>query len=159
MAMNLKDLSPREKIIYGVGVPIILLMLYVVFFILPSLEHIRVAKKQIAAYRGQWKQIEAEIERYRNLPAVTSPAERVSLLSFLEQSGNNLKIDKKIVYLKPFSTTGNKEGAEVKIDDITGDELIKLIHLVQEARISIVKINVKDHNLDGLWTLKLFLED
>jgi len=158
MPTNLNDLPLRQKIVYGAGGGLIFILLFTGIFILPSMDTTKKLKKQLKALSTEWTILQGYVQEYRNLPEVKPPPERVSLLSFLEESGRALQLEKKIAYLKPFSPDGKKEGAELKVDDISGDELIRLIHRIQGAQITITKMNLKDHNMDGRWTAKIFLE-
>jgi type II secretory pathway component PulM len=155
---KLDELSSREKTIVIGGSIIAIVLLYQGIFLMPVLAHIKKSRKALTLLSKEWTEIQAVAQDYRNLPAVAPPPERVSLLAFLEQSVNALQIDKKIVYLKPFTMSGKKEMAEIKIDNVTGEEIIRFTHRMQQARITIIKINVKDHNMDGLWTAKILLE-
>jgi type II secretory pathway component PulM len=158
MPTNLNDLPLRQKIIYGLGGALILVLLFLGVFLLPTLDNTKKLKKQVRSLSAEWALLQGYVQEYRNLPEVKPPPERVSLLSFLEESGRSLQLEKKIVYLKPFTTGGKTEGAELKIENVSGDELIKLIHRIQGAQITITRMNLRDHNMDGLWTAKIFLE-
>lgn len=155
---NFNNLTVREKIIFGIGGAIIFVFLYLGIFIFPSLEKIKILKKQTASLSKDWVEMQKLAETYENLPKQAPSPERASLLPYLEETGRTLKIDKKIVYLKPFSTTSKSEGAEMKIDDISGEDTVKFLFKLKEARIKILKMNLRDHNIDGLWTVKVFLE-
>jgi type II secretory pathway component PulM len=155
---KLSELSHRERLIALGGGAIAAFLLYLGLFLLPAQAHIKKTQKTVTLLAKEWAQLQAVVQDYRNLPTVAPPPERVSLLSFLEQSGSVLQIEKKIAYLKPFTVSGKKEGAEIKLDNVTGEEIIKFTHRLQQARITIIKINLRDHNMDGLWTAKIFLE-
>jgi type II secretory pathway component PulM len=155
---KLNELSSRERILVLGGGALAAFLLYLGIFLLPTIAHIKKTQKAITLLAKEWAQLQTVVQDYRNLPTVAPPPERVSLLSFLEQSGNVLQIEKKVAYLKPFTVSGKKEGAEIKLDNVTGEEIIKLTHRLQQARITIIKINLRDHNMDGLWTAKIFLE-
>ncbi|MHC9539237.1 MAG: type II secretion system protein GspM [Vulcanimicrobiota bacterium] len=157
MFKRFNELSTREKIVFTAGGALIFLLLYLGLFLLPSMQNISRMKKQCAALSKDWITLQGYVQEYRNLPIDASPPpERVSVIAFLEQCGSQLKIGK-ITYLKPFSS-GKSEGAEIKIDNITGEELTRFLHQIQEAQINITRINVRDNNMDGLWTVKMFLE-
>ncbi|GEM_PF-1857224 len=158
MFKRFNELSHREKIVFSAGGVVIFLLLYLGLFLLPSMQDISRMKKQRTALLKEWTTLQGYVQEYRNLPQQASPPpERASVIAFLEQCGNQIKIEKKIVYLKPFSA-GKGEGAEIKIDNITGDELTRFLHLIQGAQLNITRINVRDPNMDGLWTVKIFLE-
>ena len=157
--IHFNELSVKERIIFGVGTVVAIFLLYLSLFLLPALKNISDARKDLNKRIQQWAELQSLVEENANLPTSSAPPERVSLLAFLEQSGNSLNISNKIVYLKPLTTTEKGESAEVKIDNVTGEELMRFLHRIQQAQIKITQINLRDHNLDGLWTVKMFLED
>lgn len=155
---KLKNLSLVEKIALGAAICIVFLVLYITLFLSPTLGDIKKLNKELASNAKKWSELQALVQEERSLPVAGAPKERPSLLSWLEESGNQLKISSKIVYLKPTTIPGKGEGAELKLDGITGDELLRFIHMMREAQVNIVSINLRDHGLTGLWTVKMFLE-
>jgi type II secretory pathway component PulM len=158
MFKRFNELSQREKIVFSAGGALIFILLYLGLFLLPAMQDIGRMKKQCAALSRDWTTLQGYVQEFRNLPQQASPPpERVSVIAFLERCGSTLKIERKIQYLKPFSS-GTKEGAEIKLDNITGEELTRFLYMIQQGQINITRINVRDNNIDGLWTVKIFLE-
>lgn len=157
----LNDLSMREKIVLGGGAIIVLILLYMGLFLFPTVKKIQTSRKQLSILQKQWAEMKNDVDENRSLQITGEgvPTEQVSLVAFLEKSGNSLNISNKIAYLRPSTTVDKGEGAEVKLDNVTGEEIMRLLHGIQKARIKVVSINLRDHNLDGLWTVKIFLEE
>lgn len=158
MIEKFNELTPREKILYIVSFAAIFLVLYFLVLIMPVKGKISRAQKQLAATEANWSKFQTALGEYRALPAADTASRSGSLLSNIETIVQKTALSDSVSYLKPFTSQKSAEGAEIKLDNISGESLLSFLHEAQQKQIKVVKANLTDNDLDGLWTVKLFLE-
>ena len=158
MINKFNALPLKEKVMY-VAALVMAVIIYIAFIISPLVGKLNRSNATLSDVRENKAKIEAALKEYRSLPNVKIHKRTESLLSLVEKKSSVSSIAKNIVYLKPFTaSTRGLEGAEIKLNNVAGPDLIDFIHKLYGNHINITKASFKDNDLDGLWTVRLFLE-
>lgn len=157
MLQKFNELTQREKITL-ILVILLSIILYLTAIILPLSSRIGKAKTKVTSLSQTALQIEKGIKEYRSLPAPIQIKREGSLLSSVEKIAAESSVTKNIGSLKPFSAQKGMEGAEVRLNNISGNDFTLFVHKIQAQQINITKASLKDNDLDGLWNVRLFME-
>ncbi len=157
MLQKFNELTQKEKITI-ILVIVLSIILYLTAIVIPLTSRIEKAKMKVASLSQTALQIEKGITEYRSLPALVQVKREGSLLSSVEKIASDTSVTKNIGYLKPFSAQKGMEGAEVKLNNISGNDFTLFVHRIQTQQINITKASLKDNDLDGLWNVRLFVE-
>ncbi len=157
MLSKFKEMSQKEQNTF-IAVCILSVVFYIAIIVLPPLDRIHKAEKKLSVMTVTAVEIEKGIAEYRSLPDDSAPKRSGSLLSAVEKTAAETSISRSIAYLKPFSAQKGLDGAEIKLNNITGKDIVEFIDKLQKQQVNITKINMKDNDLDGLWTVRLFME-
>jgi len=156
MLLKFKNLSQKDKV-YFIIVCICILILYIGFLMVP-IGNIRKNEKDLNRLKASVPGIEKKLAEYKSIPDMEVKKRTSSLFSVVEKTAQEISISKSISYIKPFSAPRGLEGVEVKINNITGKEILEFVDRIQKQQIVITKMNLKDNDLDGLWTVRLYME-
>ena len=148
-------LSERDRRIFILGIIAGVILLYLGLFLLPTMSSIGKLERSIARRQKDYKQASELLTRYQALPKQSGKTKE-AILPFVENLGKKEGIQDKIDYLKPFGTKG---GAELKLVQVSSDQLIRLLYTFQGAGIKVSQMNMRDYSNSGLWTAKIFLEE
>ena len=157
MLSKFSELSKKDKI----NVLIICVCLLIIYLgvIMNPIAKIGKERAKIKALQANSLKIEKLLNEYKAIPESSVPKRTDSLLATAEKITAQANISKNISYIKPFSASRKGlEGAEIKINNISGKEIIDFIDRVQKQQITITKLSIKDNELDGLWTVRLYME-
>jgi type II secretory pathway component PulM len=136
------------------GIVAAILIVYFGFFLLPTIDNINKTQSKIAANK---KNRAALKELLENRPAKVQqeikPFEG-SLSAFVEKTAQELNV--KISNIRPYGKTS--EGVEIKIDEMTGKELLDFMNKMESSGVSVTRLNARDYKESGIWTVKLNLE-
>lgn len=149
-------LITQERSNLFLGGVISLVLLISGFVLFPSLARVHKLGKKIAIRQKEWAELRKMVEEHRRISTGLSTEQMQSLIPFLEELAKNLGIKDKISYVKPYGDRG--EGAEIKFEDITGEELVKILFYLQRSRIDLKRLQARDYEQDGYWVIKIFAE-
>jgi type II secretory pathway component PulM len=153
----MRKLDPKEKKIVTIGGIALAILLYLAVFIFPTLDNISKYENKLKNSKTDFKTLENLVLEHRAHQSNATQKHEGTLLSYVEQKAADLKMQDQIGYLRPFGDKG--EGAELKIDSISGENLIKFMYELQQGKIKIGQLQMSDFEGDGVWTAKLFLEE
>ena len=158
--LNLNKLpkNVQDNIAYVlVGFVVFLLLFW--GFVLPQTKSIKQNKEIFFAKRKELVELERLLAEYKSLPPVVSSSHKgQSLLARIDSISSELSLKKKMGHIKSISAKKNKEGADVKFDNLNIKDVTDLILILKRDKIKIVRARLKDNDLDGLWSLSLVLE-
>ena len=128
-------------------------------FILPKTKIIKQDKAILLVKKKDIVEIDRLLAEYKSIPSeLDSLNKGKSLLAKVDSISNELSLKKKMGHIKSVSAKKNKEGADVKFDNLNFKEVTDLILILKRDKIKIVRLRLKDNDLDGLWNLSLVLE-
>lgn len=128
-------------------------------FILPKTKIIKQDKAILLVKKKDIVEIDRLLAEYKSIPSeLDSLNKGKSLLAKVDSISNELSLKKKMGHIKSVSAKKNKEGADVKFDNLNIKEVADLILILKRDKIKIVRLRLKDNDLDGLWNLSLVLE-
>jgi len=143
----------REKLIITIGGIIAVLILYVAFFLMPSIDSIRLQKKQLHANKKNLAELKDILEEYQKYKQTVPRRFQGSLSAFAEQKAEELNVT--ISNIKPFGTKG--EEVELKFDEIGGKKVLKFVYEMEKNGVQINSLNMKDYKGTGIWVVKMYL--
>ncbi len=157
--INLNSLpESSQKLLTGILCLITVLIIISVLVITP-LKNAEENKNRLIKLKGEVSQIEKLLSEYKALPKpLKKVGGNVSLLASIETITLELSIKKKMGQIKSLSAEKNKEGADVKFNNLSGSELTKLLLRLRQENIAVIKARFRDNDLDGLWNVSLILE-
>lgn len=157
MLSKFNELSNKDKV--NVIIIFVCLLIIYVGIIMNPIGKISKEKARLKSLKANSQKIEQLLSQYKAIPENNIPKRTDSLLATAERITAQSNISKNISYIKPFSSSRKGlEGAEIKINNISGKEIVDFIDRVQRQQITITKISIKDNELDGLWTVRLYME-
>ncbi|MCE1247099.1 MAG: type II secretion system protein GspM [Firmicutes bacterium] len=144
--------SQQKTLILGIIAAV--LIVYFGLFLMPSIDNINKTKSKIAANKKNRAQLRELLEKR---PAVVQQEVKPfdgSISAFVEKTAQELNI--KISNIRPYGK--NSEGVEIKIDDMTGKDLLDFINRMESNGISVTMLDARDYKGSGLWAIKINLE-
>jgi general secretion pathway protein M len=130
-------LEEREKVILIIGAYAVVIILGIFF----------ITDKNVRKYLALEKKLDREIKNYIELKELASEymalkgvrhqTKNVSLKD-IENLARKIGIKNKIVSLKPF-----QEGIEISLDNLTGNEVIRLIRTLKREGLNVSKISIE----------------
>jgi len=154
----LNELSQRDKYLLLVGGCVAFLLLYLGLFLLPMRDGIAREERKIARLRRDFQEMVTLLRVKHSFPKETAAGRGgMSLVPFIAKTAKEAGVDdEKIGYLRPFGAEGT--GAELKLEDVSGETVVRLIYNLQKASVRVTRLNMKDYEHDGNWVVKIFLE-
>ena len=148
-----------QDIIAYILVGLIIFAILFFGFILPQNSNIKQNKRILSAKKKELVEVQKLLKEYKSLPVVskTSNSGR-SLLARVDSISSELSLKKRMGQIKSLSSKKNREGADVRFDNLNIKEITDLILILKRDKIRIVRARLKDNDIDGLWNLSLILE-
>jgi len=157
--MNTKkfsELSMREKVLVLGGGTIVILLLYFGAFLMPTLKKTAGLEKKITTQQADWKRLETMVEEHRKIAPAIKMAQPEALLPAIERLNRELSVQGKLTSIQPFGEGGRE--AEVKMEDLSGPEIVQLMNGFKKAGITVRHLYCKDYDGNGLWFVKIYLK-
>lgn len=154
MTEKLKNDKPAAFL----GIALIFFILYVGFFLLPSLDNISKEEKMLESNKKNRIKLKKLLEQHTSTAsASTSQGEKKFEGSLTEFIGKKAKEhDFTIAYIRPYGK--KSEGVEIKIDEMTGEKLLRFTYDMESNGITVSRLNARDFQGNGVWVVKLNLE-
>ncbi|MCD4783312.1 MAG: type II secretion system protein M [Candidatus Eremiobacteraeota bacterium] len=150
----MKKKTTRENIILTIGSLVILMLAYSLIFLFPTLDKIDRQKTRLKANGKNKIKLRKLLESHQKSAPQEEKKFQGSLSAFVEKKAKKLEI--KITYIKPYGK--KSEGVEIKIDEMTGNELLDFIHEMEDSGVTISRFNARDYKGTGVWVVKFNLE-
>lgn len=150
----MKQEIKREKMVVTIGGAFALILAYFIFFALPVSDSIKAERAKQKAELENTVKLKEILEEYSGQEKPEDNKLEGSLSAFVETTANNLNI--KIAFMRPYGKGG--EGVEIKIDEMTGKELVNFAYLAEEQGIVISRLNARDYKGQGIWVVRMNLE-
>lgn len=144
--------SQKRTMIFGIIAA--LLIVYFGLFLLPTIDNINKTKSKIAANTKNRVKLRELLEKRPTVVKQEIKPFEGSLSAFVEKSAQELNI--KISNIRPYGKTS--EGVEVKIEEMTGKELLDFINRMESSGVSVTMLDARDYKESGIWTVKINLE-
>ena len=144
----------KNKSTATIGGVIFFLILYVGFFLLPSLDSIKAQERSIASNKKNRIKLKKLLEQVPKSENTAEEKFEGSLSAFVEKTAKEQEVT--IGYIRPYGK--KSEGVEIKIDEMSGEKLVKFIYEMENKGIVISRLNTRDYSGNGIWVVKFNLE-
>lgn len=148
----------NDKSAAFMGIALIFLILYIGFFLLPSIDNISKEEKMLESNKKNRIKLKKLLEKHANTASSTTDnGEKKfegSLSAFVEKKAKDHGF--KVAYIRPYGK--KSEGVEVKIDEMTGEKLLQFTYDMESNGITVSRLNARDYSGNGIWIVKLNLE-
>ena len=152
------DKLKNDKPAVFLGIALILFILYVGFFLLPSIDNIDKEEKLLQSNKKNRIKLKKLLEKHAGSSSTSTSSEdkkfEGSLTEFIGKKAK--EHDFTITYIRPYGK--KSEGVEIKIDEMTGEKLLKFTYDMESNGITVSRLNARDYSGNGVWVVKLNLE-
>ncbi len=154
MTEKLKNDKPAAFL----GIALIFFILYIGFFLLPSIDNINKEEKMLESNKKNRVKLKKLLEQHASTATNSSNNSEKkfegSLSAFVEKKAKDHGFT--IAYIRPYGK--KSEGVEVKIDEMTGEKLLQFTYDMESNGITVSRLNARDYSGNGIWVVKLNLE-
>ncbi len=155
-AKKFSELSIREKVIVLGGGTLVVLLRYFGGFLMPTLKKTADLEKKLKTQQADWKKLESMVKEHLEIAPALNTTQPEPLLPAIERLNRELAVGSKLTSIQPFGEGGRE--AEVKMEDLSGQEIVRLLDGFKKAGITVRHLYCKDYDGNGLWFVKIYLK-